>query len=274
MERRVVSLSTGEAEFLTTMASRDRQGFTVEEAKEYWDGDPQTAKRLARLADKGWLERLERGKYLIVPLEAGPERQWIEDSYILAGNLVQPAAVAYWSALHYWNLTEQVPRMAYVQTTADLREHTKTVLGIRFRFVKLKQEKFFGLAQERSGGKRFRVTNREKTLLDGLDRLDLTGGIHEVAKALRQEGAEFDWRRIEEYLSRLDVGAVVKRLGFLVEMLDIPVPDRERRLRRWQERISAGISQLDPSSSRDDGKIVTRWGVRVNVDESSFEGMQ
>lgn len=246
----------------------------MEEAREYWEGDPQTAKRLARLADKGWLERLERGKYLIVPLEAGPERQWVEDSYILAGNLVQPAAVAYWSALHYWNLTEQVPRMAYVQTTADLREHTKTVLGIRFRFVKLKHDKLFGLAQERSGGKRFRVTNREKTLLDGLDRLDLTGGIHEIAKALRQEGAEFDWDRIEEYLARLDVGAVIKRLGFLVETLDIPVPDREGRLNRWQERISAGISKLDPSSSRDEGRIVTRWGVRVNVEESSLRGMQ
>ncbi len=29
--------------------------------------------------------------------------------------------VAYWSALDYWNLTEQVPRVTYVQTTARAR---------------------------------------------------------------------------------------------------------------------------------------------------------
>lgn len=270
MTRNVVSLSSTETEFLSGMAARGRNGFTVEEAKEYWDGDPRTSKRLARLADKGWLERLERGKYMIVPLEAGPDRQWTEDAYVLATYLVDPAAIGYWSALHYWNLTEQVPRLAYVQTTADLREHRKEVLGIRFRLVKLKEEKFFGLKHERLGSQRFAVTGREKTILDGLDRPDLTGGIHEVAKGLREAQEELDWDLLEEHLDRLGSGAVVKRLGYLVEAMQLDVPDRSTRLSRWREKISAGISDLDPSSRREQGRILTRWGIRVNVEEGSL----
>jgi len=270
VERKVVSLSSAETEFLTHMASRDRPGFTVEDARQYWAGDARTPKRLARLADKGWLERLERGRYMIVPLEAGPERQWTEDAYILATYLVDSAAVAYWSALHYWNLTEQVPQLAYVQTTSDIREHRKTVLGIRFRFVKLKGNKFFGLKHERLGVQRFAVTDREKTILDCLDRLELAGGIHEVTKALRHSGGELDWGRLDEYMERLGSGAVVKRLGFLVKTMNLAIPNQEERLGRWQKLLTAGISDLDPSSRREAHCISTRWRVRVNVDEESL----
>lgn len=266
MNRNVVSLSSAETEFLSTMAAKGRNGFTVEEAKEHWDGDSRTARRLARLADKGWLERLERGKYMIVPLEAGPDRRWTEDAYVLATYLVDPSATAYWSALHYWNLTEQVPRLAYVQTTAEVREHHKEVLGIQFRLVKLKEEKFFGLKHERLGNQRFAVTRREKTILDGLDRPGLTGGIHEVAKGLRNAEGELDWTLVDEYLPRLGSGAVVKRLGYLVETMELGVPDRSARLSRWRGMISAGISDLDPSSRQNEGRIVTRWGIRVNLD--------
>jgi len=272
MPKNVVSLSSAEAEFLSAMAASGRNGFTVEKAKEHWGGDPKTPKRLARLADKGWLERLERGKYMIVPLEAGPDRRWAEDAYVLATYLVDPAATAYWSALHYWNLTEQVPQLAYIQTTADIREHRKEVLGIRFRLVKLKEEKFFGLKHERLGNQRFAVTRREKTILDGLDRPDLTGGIHEVAKGLREAGEALDWMLVDEYLPRLGSGAVVKRLGYLVEVMELEVPDRASRLAQWQTMISTGISDLDPSSQREEGRIVTRWGIRVNVEEGGLGG--
>jgi predicted transcriptional regulator of viral defense system len=43
---------------------------TVKDAYAYWDDDPSTPFRLRDLEEKGWLERLERGKYLIVPPEA------------------------------------------------------------------------------------------------------------------------------------------------------------------------------------------------------------
>lgn len=36
---------------------------------------------LHRLATKHWLQRLERGKYRLIPLEAGPEAQWAEYEY-------------------------------------------------------------------------------------------------------------------------------------------------------------------------------------------------
>lgn len=58
---------------------------------------------------------------------------------------------AYWSALHHWNLTEQVPRVTFVQTTARKFDRRKEVLGLRFRFVTVTPRKFFGFRRETFG---------------------------------------------------------------------------------------------------------------------------
>ena len=269
MSKNTTSLSSEEADLLLSLAREDKNIFTIQDAYRHWKDDPNTPFRLRNLEVKGWLERLERGKYLIVPFEAGPERQWTEDAYVLASYLIHPSAVGYWSALHHWNMTEQVPRVTYVQSTARKFTSRKEVLGIRFRFVKVAPRKFFGLHRQHVDHKRYYVTDREKTLLDCLDRPDLAGGILEVSKGFLAS-PNLDWKRIDEYLERFGSGAVVKRLGFLVDSMQVDIPDRENRLKRWQSRLTAGLSKLDPSSPRKPHRIETRWRVRVNVDEEFF----
>ena len=88
--------------FLTSLAASGKQIFATKDAYEVLGEGKATRDALARLVDKGWLERIEKGKYLIVPLEAGPDRTWTEDAYVIAGHLVSHAVVGYWSALNYW----------------------------------------------------------------------------------------------------------------------------------------------------------------------------
>jgi predicted transcriptional regulator of viral defense system len=201
-----------------------------------------------------------------------PEREWKERSFLIAEHLVHPAAIAYWSAPHHWNLTEQVPRVTYVQTTARKFQRQKDVLGLRFRFVTVTPRKFFGLHREFVDHKRFQVTDREKTLLDCLDRIDLAGGIPEVAKALRSDVNDFDWWRVNDHLERFGSGAIVKGVGFLVEAMELDIPDRSERLAAWADRITAGLAVLDPSSRRPPHQIAKRWRLRVNVDEALLRG--
>ncbi len=66
---------------------------------------------------------------------------------MIAPYLIEPAAVAYWSALHYWQFTEQMPRTVFVQSPARKRQSEKEILGITFRFVTVVETKFFGVAQ-------------------------------------------------------------------------------------------------------------------------------
>lgn len=265
----ITSLSAEESSFLATFAGQGRTIFTVADAHEIWGEPKQTRDRLHALEEKGWIERLQRGHYIIIPLEAGPEREWSENPFVVAAHVVRPSAVAYWTALHHWGFTEQVPRVTYVQTTR--RKRDRVILGTLYRFVTVTPRKFFGHKREFSGHHRYQITDPEKTLLDCLDRPDLAGGIPEVIKALR-EGHRLAWDRVDDYLGRFGSGAVVKRLGFFVEGMQVPVPGREARLERWRQALTQGISPLDPSSPRETHRIHTRWKIGVNVDEALFQG--
>ena len=258
-------LSAQEAEFLSRLAAEGRTIFSTNEARSFWGNAAYTANVLNQLVRKRWIQRLERGVYMIIPLEAGPERAWSENALVIVPHLIRPAAVAYWSALHYWNMTEQVPRTVFVQCTR--RKRAVEILGVRFRFVTIKPSRFFGVAQRTIDGKPIVVTDREKTVLDAAARPDLSGGSVHLAAALRTAHTEIDWMRLDHYLERWDDRVAVKRLGYLLEVLSLPIPDQTTRLTRWQTTVSSGISRLDPSLPAA-GPIVTRWQLQVNVDPS------
>jgi predicted transcriptional regulator of viral defense system len=176
--------------------------------------------------------------------------------------LIQPAAIAYWSALSYWNMTEQVPHTVFVQSTT--RKLPLEIMGVQFRFITVKPAHFYGVVQRIQDGKPLTVTDREKTLIDAAARPDLAGGILQLAQGLQSSYRDITWTRLDDYLHQWGGGAVVKRLGYLLESLDLPVPDLSSRLAQWQEMLSAGISLLEPGAG-DRGQIVTRWRIRDNI---------
>lgn len=85
---------------------------------------------------------------------------------MVASYLVDPYTIAYCSALSYYNHTEQMPTSIFVVTTTR-RKHTKVeILNLRFRFVTLRDYKFFGLTPLSFQGKQVDFTDREKTTID------------------------------------------------------------------------------------------------------------
>jgi len=261
----IATLGSKAAAFLTTFAAQGKMIFTSAQAGEFLGESAHTARTLARLEKGGWLYRLERGVYMIIPLEAGPERAWTESALVIAPHLIQPAAIAYWSALHYWQLTEQVPGTIFVQSTARKRQSEKTILGMTFRFITVVEAKFFGVMQRTLNGQALYVTDREKTLVDVADHPELSGGSLQLAQALQVAQPSLDWPRLDDYLQRWPNTAPLKRLGYLVETLPLSLPDRAERLARWQGALSPGIVALEPGAATETGRIVTRWQLRVNV---------
>jgi len=256
-------LGSRERHLLATLAGEGKRIFRVDEALPYWKTKQQARNALGRLVKKGWLQRLQRGLYMIVPLEAGLTGQWTDDPLVIASQLNQDGAVAYWSALHYWNLTEQMPRTVFIQSLRQRNPSQTTILGVRYKFISIKQGRFFGIVSRSSEGLRIQITDREKTLIDACCRPDLCGGILQVAQAL-QAGEPIDWDRMDLYLKKMGSGAIYKRLGYLIETLNISIPNQEDRLQNWRQSLSQGIALLDLGGLQV-GSVRTKWRVRVNV---------
>lgn len=203
----------------------------------------------------GWIERIERGKYVILPLEAEKGRYTLHE-FAVGSVLVEPSAIAYWSALHYHGLTEQIPTVVFIQTTSRKKRREITVFGTRYRVVRVVGRKFFGLEPLWVEGLKVYVTDREKTIVDCLDKPQYCGGVIEVYKALREE--DIDMEKLSKYLEKFGSSAVAKRLAYLTGLtgLNMEVPGH---------LIKKGIVPLDPTMPRR-GKVDYRLKLLINVE--------
>jgi predicted transcriptional regulator of viral defense system len=163
-----------------------------------------------------------------------------------------------------------------VATTRRKAEVVVEELGLRFRFVTLSPHKFFGIQTVTVEEQPVRITTPSKTLVDGLDRPDLCGGIVELAKGLsRYAGAERSepaggenetgqrWAQLTADAQRLGNRTVFKRLGYLAEVLGLDVGEW---IERWRAEISPGETLLDPRYGYR-GSYHAGWNLRVNLEE-------
>lgn len=269
MLQTITGLSQREAEFLSRLAAENRSVFRFEEVSTRWPNPATAHYALSRLTRGGWLKRIERGLYMLVPLSAGPDRVWTENALLIGTRLVEPSAIAYWSALRFWNFTEQAPRTVFVQSPQRKLRLKLVLAGVQYRLVMIRASRFFGLARREVDGQPVQVTDREKTIVDAADRPDLCGGIWQLAQTLRGHWAEVEWARLDRYLMHFASGALFKRLGYLVEALELPIPERTERLAAWRKQLTAGVALLDPGELAG-GSVHLRWRIRDNIDLASL----
>jgi len=239
-----------------------RLTFSIEETRQvlgHKAEDP-TRQFLERLQRKGWIQRIKRGKFTVIPLSSGEERIPQLHEFIVAMELVSPSAIAYWSALNHHGMTEQLPRTVFVATNHPVRHPPKEALGYTFKIVSLRPQKYFGIVQDWIGENPFWITDKEKTIIDGLDLPKYVGGVGEVAKALTRAWADLDEGKLIEYASKIGNSAAAKRLGFLMENFRLG----KHELLRKTTSLANGFSPLDPTLPRR-GKYNRRWGLLINV---------
>lgn len=258
-------LSRSESLLLSSLAEKNKTIFELADIVAELGCSYEYAKVLVnKLAGKKWVTPLKRGTYLIVPLSAGAEPKYTEHEFVIASKLVSPYYIAYWSALNFHGLTEQTPFTVFVATTK--RRTNKAILGTGYKFVTLDKKKFFGFEARPIGSHKVDLSTLEKTLADALDHPEYCGGIGEVAKALWNANGKASLETLVDHASRMRNGAILKRLGFLVELLGLKADDR--LVKTMRRLISKGFSKLDPTAPRK-GLHLTRWNLLVNVSEKA-----
>lgn len=222
------------------------------------------ASRLAALAREGWLSRIRRGFYLILPVEAASaEVTTPEDPWSIASVLYAPCYIGGWSAAEHWGLTEQLFRSTFVATSANVRRRDEAYLGARFHLVRVKPERMEGLVSVWRSSLRVKVSSAERTVVDAAVNPNWVGGGRQLAAVLAayRERRNADQRILASELESHGNGAAAKRIGFLAERL---WPDASDLIKMCLESKSLGLSKLDPSVEAR-GNLVTRWGLWANV---------
>ena len=267
MVKSVRTLGKAGSNLLTEVTRQGKRIFTYEDAvKVYGSNNRSLPELLSTLVKRGWLQRIEKGKYLILPFEAGQDREWTEHEFIIASYLIEPYYIGFRSALNYYGYTEQTSRIVFIASTRQKFKASLKISGVTYRFVSLSERKFFGIKKISVDGVQINISEPEKTIVDCLNRLRYCGGISELAKALWYGRDELDFTRIAEYSRRNGNRAASQRLGYLMETLGFTV---DKAIKILQQSISRRYARLDTLSEAK-GKYIARWKVIVNVPENEL----
>lgn len=225
---------------------------------------------LASMARKGVLHRIGRGRYAVIPPDLLYQRQsftldphLLLDELMAANGAPEPYYVAYQSAAALHGAAHQLP---YTLTIATPQQRRPIDLGqTEIRFVQLQPDRFFGHHETPYAGVQLTVSDREKTILDCLDRFDLCGGIQEVARTISALLTGHDPDRLLDYLVRFDNQALTQRLGLLLERLATIQSIDDDLLAGIARHVGDHVYPLDPHGPPG-GALDPRWRIRENVD--------
>jgi len=263
----VRTLGEAGSDLLTAITRQGKRIFTYEDAVQAFDGSNRRLNELLfTLVKRGWLQRLEKGKYLILPFEAGREREWTEHEFIIASYLIEPYYIGFRSTLNYYGYTEQISRTVYIVSTKRKLKPSLEISGVTYRMVNMQERKFFGFQTITLDGYKINISEREKTIVDCLDQIGYCGGIAEIAKALWLGREEIDFTKLAEYSRRNGNKASSQRLGYLIEMLGFKA---ERAVDILFQSQSTRYALLDTLSAPK-GKYLRRWKIIVNLPEKEL----
>ena len=254
------------AQFIEQLKLRSKTVFTLKEAGEILGKTrAETVSFLATLIKRQILARIKSGVFIL--LEAGKENAQLTNWPIIARELALPddCFISYYSAMRIHGMTTHALLNCYI--TLPKRRRQKELGGITYQFIYSKPEHFWGGSAEWvTRQERVIVSDIERTLLDGFDRPELCGGIKEIVRALWVKQANIDWKKLVRYAKKYRSLAAVKRLGFIIETLEV----EENCLSALLEITELGKDYilLDPNTEKR-GVYFKRWHVQINIDIDS-----
>lgn len=269
--RPLKTLGPQAARLVTTLYERGRRVFTLAEVAEIAGLKEASARSFARkLVDRGVAARLCAGLFILVPFELGGEREYLGNPYVVVRELMRGKAyyVSHGSAMEIHGMLTRPQLVVYVTSPAPMRG--RTVLGTEFRFVRCKPAHFFGTSEHWvDKHEKVVVSDLERTVLDGLRQPEYCGGFTEVAKGFWMHRGDMDVKKLVDYALRLDVGAVIRRLGYLLEAYGV---DAQREIERLRSRLTATYVLVDPLLPPE-GRFLARWRLRVNVSPEEIQAV-
>jgi len=244
------NLTHSQMKVMLMLAENEMDIFSLDDLKELIGNSLENINEIIEnLVHKKIISRIERGKYC---------RAIFRDEKVIGCFLVPDGAVAYWSALNLHGLTEQFPNTVFIQTTHIKKD--KAVFGVTYQFVKIKNTKRTGIETQGFGNYKYRLTDKEKTIVDCFDLSQYSGGYSELIRAFDQTDINQD--KMIQYCRAIGNISVVKRLAFLAELLE--KPKMTRFLKYAEGEVNPSYVLIDPFGA-EEGIFNNKWKLRLNI---------
>jgi predicted transcriptional regulator of viral defense system len=228
------------------------------------DSSKSTVRRLlSDMTKRGLLLRLKDGLFSIIPYNEDPN-SYFPNSHLIAQQLAIEADfyIGYYSALELHSLITQPSLKEQIVVNKQIKPSEIKIKDHRFQFIYHNMSHFFGIKNTWIDSfDKVPCSDLEKTFVDCLYKPDYAGGITEIAKALFKSKEKIDYVKLFDYCRQFKAQSVIKRLGFLMEILDIQNPIIEK----LQQLKTLSVILLEPSYEKK-GNLINKWSVLQNME--------
>jgi predicted transcriptional regulator of viral defense system len=232
--------------------------FTVEEAATILKMPVKAvAKLMSRWVEQGWFSRIKRGLYISIKQD---EMKGSDDPWITATKIYHPCYIGALNAAEYWGLTNQNASNVSILTTKKPKNRKPVLNHVSYFVRTVPEQAMFGLVPIMRGQVEVLVSDASRTIIDFMLDPQLGAGICNVIDILttylNSEHKNMDL--LLSYANRFCKGAVVKRMGYLLERCK---SGEFNTIYFCKNLTTSGHIKLDPKMDAE--KLITRWGLWV-----------
>ena len=263
------NISTRSGQLLAYFGEKNTPCFSSEDVKKLFPGTEPVNIRvlLSSMVKRGLLMRLKDGVYYIIPYEQD-SNTFMPDWHLLAQYLVGDAKyyIGYYSAMQVHSLITQPALKEQIVVNKQIKPAVLKIRNISFQFIYHNDKHFFGAKKTWvDSHNKVMCADLEKTFVDALFKPEYAGGITEIAKAIYKSREQIDFNKLLDYINDFDSLAVTKRMGYLLELLEI----QSLVIAKLQKMKTNSYFLLEPSHPKQ-GKSVSHWNIQENIDKQSI----
>lgn len=156
---------------------------------------------LYRCAQRNLIGHINRGTYYLKSKS---------NEYEIASNILGNSYVSLISALSYYGLTTQIPRIVYVVSTNRHRP-IKNIMGVDIVFRKIKKEMLFGYHKEQSGN--LFIADPEKAIVD----IYYFNDVNDLDDSALENPPRIDVKKLAAYAERSERVSVMHEVSKLLK---------------------------------------------------------
>ena len=203
------------------------------------------------LLDFNLIKRVKHNLYVICDIEF---KNTIADQYMIGSKIKDDAYISYHSALEYYGVKNQVFYQVYVSTKKRFKDFDFE--GISYKCIDSKYD--FGITEKN----KVRLTDKERTFIDCINRTDLAGGSEELIMCLELFG-QLDGDKILEYLKGYNSNKLYLKVGFFIELLNEHYGVNNTIIEKCREKKGEKKLYFNEETKKMKSKYVKEWNLIV-----------
>ena len=252
----IQGLGQNEAELVARLTYDKKKIVRIEELYRLLSGIKYKNQFIYNLKQKGILTSIKKGVYAFTPLDSIPSGRRVNE--MLIPPLFFPRKnyyIGYSTMFNYYGFIEQLFQVVYVINTSLCRE--RDITGITYKFVKVPENRLYGLESIKIENTEVMISTRERTLVDLIYFNKPVGGIIPATQIFKRIAGkkECNMNKLIEYASKFPNITTRKRIGLILESVGV-----KKNLLRPLIKSVENTAIISLNGSRR-GPINKTWGV-------------